>query len=111
ITSLPGGDPERPEEEIEDQVEIVEEDAPEEEGLELTDDGGAVVEIDGQQEVESNIDFFDNLLGTELFPVLEAQKIVTELVDSIKADKQSREDFDKVYAEGIRRTGLGDDAP
>src|SRR5690606_3395262 len=52
-----------------------------------------------------------NLLGTELFPVLEAQKIVTELVDSIKADKQSREDFDKVYAEGIRRTGLGDDAP
>lgn len=111
ITSLPGGDPERPEEEIEDQVEIVEEDAPEEEGLELTDDGGAVVEIDGQQEVEDNIDFFDNLLGTELFPVLEAQKIVTELVDSIKADKQSREDFDKVYAEGIRRTGLGDDAP
>ena len=37
--------------------------------------------------------------------------IAIKYVDLIDKDKEAREDRDKKYEEGIRRTGLGDDAP
>lgn len=39
------------------------------------------------------------------------QKISSDLLDLIDADRQARAKRDEQYEEGIRRTGLGDDAP
>src|SRR5574337_814815 len=53
---------------------------------------------------------FDVNLAT----VLSAQKLTAigeELCEMIDLDKDSRKKRDKQYAEGIQRTGLGDDAP
>ncbi len=36
---------------------------------------------------------------------------VTDLLEKIERDKEAREKRDKQYEEGLRRTGLGDDAP
>ena len=38
-------------------------------------------------------------------------QIATDLLDAIKIDKEARAKRDKQYEEGLRRTGLGDDAP
>lgn len=41
----------------------------------------------------------------------ELEMAISELIDKITNDKEAREKRDKQYEEGIRRTGLGDDAP
>jgi hypothetical protein len=91
-------------------IETVEDDAAA--GADIkTDDGGEIVKLEGEASADANIKFYDNLLGTEILPDLTAQAITTDLVELIDTDKESRKDYDEAYAEGIRRTGLGNDAP
>jgi chaperonin GroES len=52
---------------------------------------------------------FDNLAATMSPGRL--SEIATDLLDAIEIDKQARSRRDKQYEEGLRRTGLGDDAP
>lgn len=54
-------------------------------------------------------EFLDNL--AEVLSVLELNEIGTEYVELVEKDKEAREKRDKQYEEGLRRTGLGDDAP
>jgi len=53
--------------------------------------------------------FYDNL--AEIVPENILQSIATDLIQKIEQDKNDREPGDKLYEEGIRRTGLGQDAP
>ena len=76
--------------------------------VEDTPDGGALVEVSDETPV-MDTDHFANL--AESMPDQELAAIAAELCEKIRRDEQSREKRVKQYEEGIRRTGLGDDAP
>lgn len=78
-------------------------------GYEDTDDGGAVVKFGEDGGDDEDKDFFRNL-ANEL-PEDQIQTLATNLLEYIENDKASREGRDKKYAEGIKRTGLGDEVP
>jgi len=72
------------------------------------EDGSAIVEDldDGE---EADTDFYSNLADS--LDTFQLNTISTALLDLIEKDKKAREERDKQQEEGIRRTGLGDDAP
>src|SRR6185503_17285643 len=78
--------------------------------IELHDDGTATFH-DGEEQDDGTgaDDHFANLAET-LDPTRLAQ-IAADLLDAIDVDKQAREARDQQYADGLRRTGLGNDAP
>ena len=84
---------------------------PDEITVEHTEDGGAYVDLpgDAKESTPPNPKFYDNL--AELLPLTLRKKIVTDLLERIEDDKQSRAERDKQYAEGLQRTGMGKDAP
>lgn len=68
------------------------------------------VEIPGLEEVATeSTEFYDNL--AETLEERELSRIAGEFVDLVEKDKEARKRRDEQYTEGIRRTGLGDDAP
>jgi len=71
-------------------------------------DGSAVVSIE-EAESEEESDFYENL--AEKMDGWELQKVAMRYLELIKKDKDAREERDKQYEEGLRRTGLGNDAP
>jgi hypothetical protein len=75
--------------------------------IEYTDDGGAIITLGS--EVEENPEFYANL--SEHMPDYVMSDLADDILDSIQRDKDARKLRDKQYEEGIRRTGLGDDAP
>ena len=52
---------------------------------------------------------FDNL--AETLDHAELSELATDLIDAIEIDKEAHEKRDQQYEEGLRRTGLGNDAP
>ncbi len=93
-------------------VEAVEDKPPEPGDAVDTDDGGAVVTLDDEDaNQQPKPEFYANLIGSDLLSATDAGSIIVELIDLIHDDKESRKEFDNMYAEGIRRTGLGNDAP
>jgi hypothetical protein len=80
----------------------------EEEIVEL-EDGSVVVNYKEKQSPRKNPEFYENL--AESFDEGTLQALATEYLDLIDADKESRSQRDKQYEEGLRRTGLGKDAP
>ena len=76
--------------------------------VELNPDGSLDVAVPGEEENLEG-EHFDNLAET-MDPVRLAQ-IATDLLDAIDLDKEARKKRDQQYEEGLRRTGLGDDAP
>jgi hypothetical protein len=80
----------------------------EEEVIEL-EDGSVVVNykpIDGPQQ---NPEFYSNLAEVMDEGVL--QNLAVEYLEYIEVDREARKERDKQYEEGLRRTGLGKDAP
>lgn len=73
-----------------------------------TPDGGAIVKIDESPSIGDS-EFYDNL--AESMPESQLAIIGSQLAELIEKDKESRKKRDEQYEEGIRRTGLGDDAP
>jgi len=73
------------------------------------EDGSAIVRLKNEEQVQDNRAHFANI-ADDVEPGL-LRKIATELVEKIERDKEAREKRDKQYEEGLRRTGLGDDAP
>jgi hypothetical protein len=73
-----------------------------------TDDGGAIVKM-GEEAVEKTYEFYDNIVDKFSEEVL--TKLATTLEDAIKRDRTARKRRDKEYAEAIKRTGLGKEAP
>lgn len=75
-----------------------------------TEDGGAIVKLDdvgaSSEQVE---DFYRNLV--DLLPANVRATLANELHTAVDEDKEARKLREKQYEEGIRRTGLGNDAP
>lgn len=78
--------------------------------VEDTDDGGAIIRMDSETpDPSETIEFYSNLVRTIPAEVLKV--IATDLLEKIDDDKRARSQRDKQQEEGIRRTGLGNDAP
>ena len=77
--------------------------------VEDTEDGGAVIRMENERDEKVNRAHFENIVE-DVDPGM-LKEAVTDLLDKIEKDKQAREKRDKQYEEGLRRTGLGDDAP
>ena len=75
--------------------------------VEEQEDGSAIIELDDGPEF--NPEFYDNLADTTSSGVL--GDLVFQYMDLLESDKQARELRDKQYEEGIKRTGMGNDAP
>ena len=73
-----------------------------------TPDGGAIVKLDDDQPERSE-DFYANL--AETMAESELSTMAADYLDLIGKDREARKKRDEQYEEGIRRTGLGDDAP
>jgi hypothetical protein len=72
-------------------------------------DGNTAFNLEPEVPTADETKFYDNLVfGAD--PTL-LSSISLDLLQKIEWDKKAREKRDKMYAEGIRRTGLGDDAP
>jgi hypothetical protein len=80
----------------------------EEHEIEELPDGSAIVKLSKDDE-EGDEDFFDNL--AESINIFDLDKIGRRYLDLIEKDKEAREQRDKQYEEGLKRTGLGNDAP
>ena len=74
-----------------------------------TEDGGAIVRLDDEEGPARSDDFYANL--AETMPESELAELARTYLDLIGKDKEARKKRDEQYEEGIRRTGLGDDAP
>jgi len=77
--------------------------------VEDTEDGGAVLRMENDEDEKRNLAHFANIV--EEVDQAALKEAVTDLLDKIEKDKEAREKRDKQYEEGLRRTGLGDDAP
>jgi hypothetical protein len=74
-----------------------------------TEDGGVMVALENEEDHQTQSEHFANIVDDIDPKALTA--IVEDLIDKIGRDKDARKKRDEQYEEGIRRTGLGDDAP
>ena len=77
--------------------------------VEDTEDGGAIIKFKNEEDEAKNSEHFANII--EDVDQSDLSDIIDDLLEKIDRDKEAREKRDKQYEEGIRRTGLGDDAP
>jgi len=77
--------------------------------IEEQEDGSAIVRLDDLKGPEETPDFYENLADS--VDEWELDKVSLKYIELIEKDKNAREERDKQYEEGIRRTGLGHDAP
>jgi chaperonin GroES len=77
--------------------------------VEDTDDGGAIIRVKNDEDEKKHLAHFANIVEEVDNSAL--KDCVTDLLEKIDRDKEAREKRDKQYEEGLRRTGLGDDAP
>ena len=80
----------------------------EEEIIEL-EDGSVLVNYVEKSSPLKNPEFYSNL--AEVFDESDLLGLANEYLDYIEVDKEARKQRDKQYEEGLRRTGLGKDAP
>jgi len=80
----------------------------EQEVIEL-EDGSVVINYIPTKSPNEAPEFYANL--AEVFDESTLQSLASEYLDLIEVDKESRKQRDKQYEEGLRRTGLGKDAP
>jgi hypothetical protein len=80
----------------------------EEEVVEL-EDGSVVVNFTLKKSPQEAPEFYQNL--AEVFDEGDLQALAIEYLDLIDVDKEARKERDKQYEDGLRRTGLGKDAP
>jgi len=71
------------------------------------EDGSAIVNIENGPEF--NPEFYDNLADS--ISDKELSELTFTYIDLLESDKKARDARDKQYEEGIKRTGMGNDAP
>lgn len=98
-----------PEDEDQMEGETVELEDENEADVEDTEDGGAIVRLKDEEDYNRNLEHFANIVE-EIEPGTMAG-IVSDLIEKIAKDKDARSKRDEQYEEGLRRTGLGNDAP
>jgi hypothetical protein len=77
--------------------------------VEDTEDGGAIIREKNEIDHATKLAHFANIVDEVDQDLLKTA--ISDLVEKIGNDKEAREKRDKQYEEGLRRTGLGDDAP
>ena len=77
--------------------------------VEDTEDGGAIVRFGEETAPAAESEFYANL--AESMPEADMDSVAQDLLGQIAKDKEARSKRDEQYEEGLRRTGLGDDAP
>ena len=96
----------------------LQDDLPEGENVELedvdnevedTEDGGAILRETNNEDHATKLAHFANIVDEVDQDLLKTA--ISDLLEKIGNDKEAREKRDKQYEEGLRRTGLGDDAP
>jgi hypothetical protein len=99
-------------------TERLQDDLPEGESVELedvdnevedTEDGGAIIREKNEDDHAAKLAHFANIVDEVDQDLLTTA--ISDLMEKIGNDKEAREKRDKQYEEGLRRTGLGDDAP
>lgn len=86
---------------------ITDQDLPQE-GI-VENDDGSVDFIDEAAPVMADGAFQDNLV--EILDEKELTALALDLIEAVDRDAEARKRRDKQYEEGLRRTGMGDDAP
>jgi len=79
------------------------------EEIEELEDGSALVHLSTLKGPEQSPDFYANL--AESMPEYELMNLGNKFLTLIEKDKEARKKRDEQYEEGIRRSGLGNDAP
>ena len=87
-------------------IELEEDELPE---VEDTEDGGAIVRMEDDRPAKGDSPFYANL--AEDIPEPDLQRMASRFLELIGKDKEARKKRDEQYEEGLRRTGMGDDAP
>jgi hypothetical protein len=77
--------------------------------VEDTEDGGAIIRERNAEDHAAKLAHFANIVEEVDDDMLKTA--INDLLEKIGNDKEAREKRDKQYEEGLRRTGLGDDAP
>ena len=77
--------------------------------VEDTEDGGAIIREKNDIDHATKLAHFANIVDEVDQDLLKTA--ISDLLEKIGNDKEAREKRDKQYEEGLRRTGLGDDAP
>ena len=90
-----------------DQLGLEHEDA-EQEVIEL-EDGSVVVNFQDKKSPQQDPEFYENL--ADVFDESILDSMAQEYLDFLDVDRESRKQRDKQYEEGLKRTGLGKDAP
>jgi len=93
--------------ELEDSMGLDREEA-EGEMIEL-EDGSVIVNLEKTKGPKDSPKFYANL--AEVFDEAELDQLANDYLDYLDEDKEARKQRDKQYEEGLRRTGLGKDAP
>jgi len=86
----------------------LDEDEVEQEVIE-NDDGSVIVNFTPKSSPKESPEFYANL--ADVFDQDGLNELANEYLDYIDVDRESRKQRDKQYEEGLRRTGLGKDAP
>jgi hypothetical protein len=77
--------------------------------VEELEDGSAVVTLEDYKGPEEAPDFYENM--AESYDLQELSSLAIRYLDLLEKDKDARSERDKQYEEGIKRTGMGNDAP
>lgn len=78
--------------------------------VEEQEDGSAIVRLDDDTlGPDDSPDFYENLADS--ISAYDLSGIASKYIELVEKDKDAREGRDKQYEEGLRRTGLGQDAP
>ena len=72
-------------------------------------DGSAVVTMEDIEGPQESPDFYENM--AESISPYELGVIALRYLDLLENDKEARKERDKKYEEGLKRTGMGNDAP
>jgi hypothetical protein len=99
-----GEQEETPEEPVEVELDL------DESEIEELPDGSAIVRMEGKGPMEDE-DFYQNLADGDVIDSLDLGSMALRYIQLVEKDKEARKQRDKQYEEGIRRTGLGNDAP
>ena len=78
--------------------------------LEELPDGSVIVHMDTKGPMEDE-DFYANLADGDLIASYDLGALALRYLELIEKDKEARRQRDKQYEEGIKRTGMGNDAP
>ena len=78
--------------------------------LEELPDGSVVVTMDTKGPKEDE-DFYQNLSDSDLIMDMDLDALALRYIELVEKDKDARKQRDKQYEEGIKRTGMGNDAP